>query len=84
MSGPESSSKQTGCFSRHPNPEETWMSERKFTHTQPGRFEKQDEETEDGVVNDSLGTIDTSDSTGVDEELETGDAKADNLDTKED
>ena len=39
---------------------------------------------EDEVVNDSLGTIDIADSTGVDEEKETGDAKAGNSDTHED
>ena len=42
------------------------------------------EAAEEAVMNDSLGTIDTSDSTGDDEELETGDAKAKNLDTRED
>ena len=50
---------------------------------QPGRFEVP-EGADDAVVNDSLGTIDTSDSTGTDEELETGDAKANNFDTHED
>jgi hypothetical protein len=33
------------------------------------------------MVNDSLGTIDTSDSTGLDETKETGDAKRKNHDT---
>jgi hypothetical protein len=43
------------------------------------------EETEDnGVVNDSLGTVDTADSTGTDEEKETGDAKKNNTPTRED
>ena len=50
---------------------------------QSGRFEDP-EGAEDAVTNDSLGTIDTSDSTGTDEELETGDAKDNNLDTRED
>jgi hypothetical protein len=36
------------------------------------------------VVNDSLGTVDEADSTGIDEEKETGDAKKNNFPTKED
>jgi hypothetical protein len=55
----------------------------KPTHTQPGGFEIP-ERTDDAVVNDSLGTVDTADSTGIDEELETGDAKDNNRDTHED
>jgi hypothetical protein len=39
---------------------------------------------DDEVVNDSLGTIVPADSTGVDEEKETGDAKDKNFNTKED
>jgi hypothetical protein len=35
-------------------------------------------------VNDSLGTIDIADSTGVDESKETGDAKKKNKNTRED
>jgi len=59
------------------------MSERpKPTHTQPGGFEVP--EKDDAVVNDSLGTVDTADSTGSDEEKETGDAKDKNMDTHED
>ncbi len=38
----------------------------------------------DVIVNDSLGTVDVSDSTGIDEEKETGDAKKDNYPTRED
>ena len=41
-------------------------------------------EAQDAVVNDSLGTINTSDSTGTDDDLETGDAKDKNFDTHED
>ena len=60
------------------------MTERpKPTHTQPGGFEIP-EETEDVVVNDSLGTVDTADSTGTDEDRETGEAKTNNADTHED
>jgi hypothetical protein len=36
---------------------------------------------DDAMVNDSLGTIDVSDSTGSDSEKETGDAKRKNKDT---
>lgn len=36
------------------------------------------------IVNDSLGTIDTADSTGSDETKETGDAKTGNTKTRED
>lgn len=39
---------------------------------------------EEEVVNDSLGTIDSADSTGVDEDKETGDAKVLNFSTRED
>lgn len=60
------------------------MSERpKPTHTQPGGFEVP-ENADDGVVNDSMGTVDIADSTGSDEDKETGDAKDKNLDTRED
>ena len=56
--------------------------QRKPTHEMPGG---EIEETEDnGVVNDSLGTVDTADSTGTDEEKETGDAKKNNTPTRED
>ncbi len=56
----------------------------KSTHTQPGGFIQSDEKAEDGVVNDSLGTIDIADSTGADESKETGDAKTKNKNTRED
>ena len=60
------------------------MSQRpKTAHTQPGGFEDP-EKADDVVVNDSLGTIDTADSTGTDEDKETGDAKDNNEDTRED
>jgi hypothetical protein len=54
------------------------------THTQPGAFIEDDGKADDGVVNDSLGTVDPADSTGVDEEKETGDAKKGNEETRED
>ncbi len=59
------------------------MKTRRTPTAQPGRFEDP-EGAEEAVINDSLGTIDTSDSTGTDEELETGDAKDENFDTHED
>jgi hypothetical protein len=39
---------------------------------------------DDGVVNDSFGTVDPADSTGLDENKETGDAKKLNKNTRED
>lgn len=39
---------------------------------------------DDGMVNDALGSIDIADPTGIDDELETGDAKAWNFPTRED
>jgi hypothetical protein len=54
------------------------------THTQPGGFQETDEAEDDEVVNDSLGTVNLADSTGTDEDKETGDAKDENLDTHED
>ena len=56
----------------------------KATHAPPGGFVEEDERDEDGVENDSLGTIDIADSTGTDEEKETGDAKDQNQPTRED
>lgn len=56
----------------------------KPTHEQPGGFLDETADSEDGVVNDSFGTVDIADSTGLDEEKETGDAKALNKDTHED
>jgi hypothetical protein len=58
--------------------------EPKSTHEQPGGFIDENKRVEDEVVNDSLGTIDTADSTGVDEEKETGEAKRGNRNTRED
>jgi hypothetical protein len=70
---------------RHPKLKEIQMSENtKPTHTLPGGLIEEDESAEDGVVNDSLGTIDIADSTGTDDDKETGDAKELNKDTKED
>ena len=61
------------------------MSEKsKPTHTQPGGFQQANPKNDDGVVNDSLGTVDIADSTGLDESKETGDAKRQNKNTRED
>ena len=54
----------------------------KPTHEMPGG-QKEDKQ-DDGVVNDSLGTVDPADSTGTDEDKETGDAKKGNTKTRED
>ena len=44
----------------------------KPTHEQPGGFVKEDDKIDDGVVNDSMGTVDPADSDGMDEDKETG------------
>jgi hypothetical protein len=56
----------------------------KPTHTQPGGFVEDRGKPDDGVVNDSLGTVDPADSTGIDEDKETGDAKRGTKPTRED
>ena len=56
----------------------------KPTHDQPGGFVDEKANRDDGVVNDSLGTINSADSTGLDESKETGEAKRNNKDTRED
>jgi hypothetical protein len=58
------------------------IARRKPTREIPGGM--QEETEDDGVVNDSLGTVNPADSTGTDEEKETGDAKNCNADTRED
>jgi hypothetical protein len=50
--------------------------------TKPPTFT--DAEVKREIVNDSLGTVDTADSTGSDETKETGDAKMGNTKTRED
>ena len=54
----------------------------KSTHEMPGG--QTEDEKDDGVVNDSLGTVDPADSTGTDENKETGDAKKNNTPKRED
>ena len=55
----------------------------KPTHEQPGGLQDENVAPDDGVVNDSLGSVDTADSTGLDEDKETGDAKRRNKSTRE-
>ena len=52
------------------------------THELPGS--RRENTKDDGVVNDSLGTIDPADSTGTEEEKDNGDAKNGNTNTRED
>lgn len=56
----------------------------KPTHTAPGAFQEVNPKDDDGVVNDSFGTVDLADSSGLDEDKETGDAKTQNKNTHED
>ena len=56
----------------------------KPTHEQPGGFQDENVEPDDGVVDDSFGTVAPADSTGLDETKETGDAKRQNKNTRED
>lgn len=58
------------------------MSAKVPVHTPEGGKNKVDEK--DVIVNDSLGTVDEADSTGTDEEKETGEAKKNNRPTRED
>jgi hypothetical protein len=51
-----------------------------FDDTHPRESTLDDEE----MVNDSLGTVVPADSTGVDDDKETGDARRDNFPTRED
>jgi hypothetical protein len=53
-------------------------------HTSPGTTVEDEGKKDDGVVNDSLGTVVPADSTGSDEKKETGDAKKNNKPTRED
>jgi hypothetical protein len=69
----------------HPTPEETLNEHEKeaYPHDVRRALENNVQE-EDGMVNDSMGTTDTADSTGSDEEKETGDAKKNDTQTRED
>jgi hypothetical protein len=54
----------------------------KPTHEMPGG--QAEDEIDDGVVNDSLGTIDPADSDGLDEKKESGDTRKGNTAKRED
>jgi hypothetical protein len=56
----------------------------KPTHTLPGAYIEEMDEEDTEVVNDSFGTVDIADSSGIEDEMETGDAKVCNFDTHED
>jgi hypothetical protein len=56
----------------------------KQAYFMPGYSADQDADAGYAMVNDSLGTVNFADSTGLDEEMETGDAKACNFPTRED
>jgi hypothetical protein len=58
--------------------------ESKGTKTRLGGTQPANPKNDDGVVNDSLGTVNIADSTGLDESKETGDAKRQNKNTRED
>lgn len=67
----------------HPNGMGDHMAEEKKPR-EPSRFVDKIPENDEGVVNDSFGTVDPADSSGLDEDKETGDAKSGNTDTHED
>jgi hypothetical protein len=54
------------------------------THALPGGFVDMSHDPDDGIINDSLGTFSFADSCGLDDEMETGDAKYYNLNPRED
>jgi hypothetical protein len=54
----------------------------KPTHELPGG--QTETPKDDGVINDSLGTVDLADSTGTDDEKDNGDGKKGNTKTRED
>jgi hypothetical protein len=53
-----------------------------ITHESPG--EQTEKVKDDGVVNDSLGTVDPADSTGTDEENDSGDGEDGDTNQRED
>ena len=56
----------------------------RLTYSSPGASFHDEENIGYGMVNDSFGSIHFADSSGLDEEMETGDAKAGNFPTRED
>jgi hypothetical protein len=82
---PQAGKTKRGKQLPHPTARETKMSANtKSTHTMPGGQVEDAGKADDGMVNDSLGTISIADSTGSDETKETGDAKKNNKPTHED
>jgi hypothetical protein len=58
--------------------------ESRLSYSMPGRSFDDEESAEYAMVNDSFGSVHIADSTGLDEEMETGDAKTGNFPTRED
>jgi hypothetical protein len=50
----------------------------------PGRSFDEEENADYAMTNDSFGSVHIADSTGLDEDMETGDAKVSNFPTHED
>ncbi len=56
----------------------------RLIYSMPGRSFDDQESAEYAMINDSFGTVQIADSTGLDEDMETGDAKTWNFPTRED
>ncbi len=56
----------------------------RLTYSMPGQTFDDEEDQAYGMINDSFGRVHVADSTGLDEDLETGDAKTLNFPTCED
>jgi hypothetical protein len=54
------------------------------SYSMPGRSFDDKESADYAMVNDSFGSVHIADSTGLDEDMETGDAKTGNFPTHED
>ncbi|HZP06650.1 MAG TPA: hypothetical protein VFB43_17255 [Terracidiphilus sp.] len=55
-----------------------------LSYAMPGRSFDDEESADYAMVNDSFGSVHIADSTGLDEDMETGDAKVWNFPTHED
>jgi hypothetical protein len=58
--------------------------ESSLSYRMPGGMFENEDSSDYGMVNDSFGSVDIADSTGLDEDMETGDAKTYNFPTHED
>lgn len=58
--------------------------ESRLSYTMPGGSFAEDEIGDYGMTNDSFGSVHIADSTGLDDDMETGDAKTYNFPTDED